>query len=59
LADFYHCGKKNATRAWLTTGKKTQQDEMSAGAFREARRDGDHCFLGITGREEEGGGTVG
>jgi len=32
---------------------------MSEGAFREARRDGDYCFLGMIGREEEGGGTVG
>jgi len=32
---------------------------MSAGAFREARRDGDCCFLGTIGRDEEGGGTAG
>jgi len=29
------------------------------GAFREARRDGDCCFLGMIGREEEGGGIAG
>jgi len=32
---------------------------MYGWAFREARRDGDSCFLGMTGREEEGGGTAG
>jgi len=30
---------------------------MSGGAFREARRDGDCCFLGTIEREEEGGGS--